>query len=62
MLTTLALAGLLAASAGPARPGPGDPAPAFELLSTSGGTVKLSDFAGKSAVVLAFFPKAFTGG
>ncbi len=40
----------------------GDVAPDFTLPSTSGGTVKLSDFRGKAAVVLAFFPAAFTGG
>jgi peroxiredoxin len=40
----------------------GDNAPDFELPSTQGGKVKLSDFRGKSTVVLAFYPAAFTGG
>jgi peroxiredoxin Q/BCP len=40
----------------------GDTAPDFELTATTGGQVKLSDFRGKSNVVLAFFPAAFTGG
>jgi peroxiredoxin len=40
----------------------GDTAPDFDLPSTAGGRVKLSDFRGKSNVVLAFFPAAFTGG
>jgi peroxiredoxin len=40
----------------------GDAAPDFTLPATTGGTVKLSDFRGKSTVVLAFFPAAFTGG
>jgi peroxiredoxin len=40
----------------------GDMAPDFTLPSTAGKQVKLSDFRGKSAVVLAFFPAAFTGG
>jgi cytochrome oxidase Cu insertion factor (SCO1/SenC/PrrC family) len=40
----------------------GDMAPDFTLPSTAGKPVKLSDFRGKSAVVLAFFPAAFTGG
>ncbi len=40
----------------------GDTAPDFELPATTGGRVKLSDFRGKSNVVLAFFPAAFTGG
>ncbi len=41
----------------------GDTAPDFTLPATpSGKPVKLSDFRGKSPVVLAFFPAAFTGG
>jgi len=40
----------------------GDVAPAFALPGSQGATVKLSDYAGKKEVVLAFFPKAFTGG
>jgi thioredoxin-dependent peroxiredoxin len=39
----------------------GTPAPDFEAQSTSGKTVKLSDFKG-SWVVFYFFPKAFTPG
>jgi peroxiredoxin Q/BCP len=41
---------------------PGDPAPAFSLVGSDGKTYRLSDFNGKQAVVLAWFPKAFTGG
>jgi thioredoxin-dependent peroxiredoxin len=40
----------------------GDPAPDFTLPASDGKTYKLSDFKGKQAVVLAWFPKAFTGG
>jgi cytochrome oxidase Cu insertion factor (SCO1/SenC/PrrC family) len=40
----------------------GDMAPDFNLPSTAGGRVKLSDFRGKNNVVLAFFVLAFTGG
>lgn len=40
----------------------GDLAPDFNLPSTGGGRVKLSDFRGKNNVVLAFFVLAFTGG
>jgi peroxiredoxin len=40
----------------------GDEAPDFTLPDTEGKPVKLSDFRGKKAVVLAFFPAAFTGG
>ncbi len=41
---------------------PGDPAPAFTLPGSDGRTYSLSDFKGKKTVVLAWFPKAFTGG
>ena len=41
---------------------PGDAAPDFSLPGSDGKTYKLSDFKGKQAVVLAWFPKAFTGG
>jgi thioredoxin-dependent peroxiredoxin len=40
----------------------GDKVPDFTLPSTEGGTVHLADLLGKSTVVLAFFPAAFTGG
>jgi peroxiredoxin len=40
----------------------GEAAPDFTLPSTQGGTVHLADYLGKSTVVLAFFPAAFTGG
>jgi mycoredoxin-dependent peroxiredoxin len=41
-------------------PAVGDRAPDFSLASTSGQTVTLSSFRGKSSVLLAFFPLAFT--
>lgn len=40
----------------------GDVAPDFSLPGTDGKTHKLSEYRGKTAVVLAWFPKAFTGG
>jgi peroxiredoxin Q/BCP len=40
----------------------GDDAPPFSLKGSDGKTYSLSDYAGKQAVVLAWFPKAFTGG
>lgn len=40
----------------------GDDAPAFEMQGSDGKTYKSSDFVGKQAVVIAWFPKAFTGG
>lgn len=39
----------------------GDRAPAFALAGSDGKTHRLSDYKGR-AVVLAWFPKAFTGG
>lgn len=40
---------------------PGDQAPAFSLPGSDGKTHSLTDLKGKT-VVLAWFPKAFTGG
>jgi thioredoxin-dependent peroxiredoxin len=40
----------------------GDEAPPFALPGSDGVTHRLADHKGKSAVVLAWFPKAFTGG
>ena len=40
----------------------GDMAPDFSLQGTDGKTHKLSEYRGKTAVVVAWFPKAFTGG
>jgi peroxiredoxin Q/BCP len=48
------------------QPGPelkvGDMAPPFNLQGSDGKSHRLADHKGKSAVVLAWFPKAFTGG
>ncbi len=43
-------------------PAVGKPAPDFSLQGSDGKTHKLSSYKGKQAVVLAWFPKAFTGG
>ena len=40
----------------------GDPAPDFTLPGSDGKTYTLSQFKGDKPVVIAFFPKAFTGG
>jgi len=40
----------------------GDQAPDFELPGSDDTTYRLADFRGKQVVVLAWFPKAFTGG
>ncbi len=40
----------------------GDPAPDFALLGSDGHRYRLSDLRGRDAVVIAWFPKAFTPG
>jgi peroxiredoxin Q/BCP len=40
----------------------GDAAPNFELKGSDGNLYKLSDFEDEKVVVVAWFPKAFTGG
>ena len=40
----------------------GDEAPGFNLTGSDGRAHQLADHRGKRAVVLAWFPKAFTGG
>lgn len=67
MLRRIALLGLgiAAASATLAAAGElkvGDPAPAFAMPGSDGKTHSLADYKGKSGVVLAWFPKAFTPG
>jgi peroxiredoxin Q/BCP len=57
----LLIAGL-GAAASAAELQVGDPAPNFTMVGSDGKTYSLSDFKGKRAVVLAWFPKAFTGG
>lgn len=44
------------------EPAVGDQAPDFELTGSDGIVYKLSDFRGKKPVIVAWFPKAFTGG
>ena len=41
---------------------PGDPAPSFELMGSDGKKHALADHVGREAVVIAWFPKAFTSG
>jgi len=58
MLPAMIMAMLAALAAAIA---PGSKAPAFSLESSSGKKISLDDFKGRTLVV-AFFPKAFTGG
>ena len=65
MFTSLLISAVMAvtpqAAPQPAGPAVGAPAPAFELQGSDGKVHKLSDLKGKT-VVIAWFPKAFTGG
>jgi peroxiredoxin Q/BCP len=59
VLSALAVAAALQAPAVELKEG--DMAPNFSLVGSDGKTHRLSDYKGR-AVVLAWFPKAFTGG
>jgi peroxiredoxin Q/BCP len=56
------MAGFAAGILGAADLKVGDAAPDFSLAGSDGKTYKLSNYKGKQAVVIAWFPKAFTGG
>jgi peroxiredoxin Q/BCP len=58
----LLVVGMVGAIALADDPKVGDKAPEFTLKGSDGKTYALSDFRGKQAVVIAWFPKAFTGG
>ncbi len=64
LLSLIAVVGLFVSSA----PAPaaelaaGDDAPDFSLVGSDGKTYSLADFKDKQAIVVAWFPKAFTGG
>ena len=45
-----------------AAPEIGDPAPDFSMQGSDGNTYSLQQLVGSSGIVIAFFPKAFTGG
>jgi peroxiredoxin Q/BCP len=65
LLCFLTLCGIMVAARGPlsaAELKEGDEAPAFSLKGSDDKTYALDDFKGKKAVVVAWFPKAFTPG
>jgi thioredoxin-dependent peroxiredoxin len=66
LVALFAAVGVFAQTPGQTPPQPtlkvGDMAPDFNLVGTDGKTHKLSSYRGKSAVVVAWFPKAFTSG
>ena len=61
-LVTALAAGVMAQAQSTVELKVGDPAPNFKLQATDGKTYQLSDFKGKKAVVVAWFPKAATRG
>ncbi len=61
VLAVLAIAVAAARQASTVELKEGDMAPNFSLVGSDGKTHKLTDYKGR-AVVLAWFPKAFTGG
>ena len=70
MKTILLIFAALICSIGPSRGEdaavvelkPGDAAPPFTMKGSDGKDHALAEYRGKRAVVLAWFPKAFTGG
>ena len=62
MVALSVLSVMIVAGAAAAELKVGDPAPSFSLKGSDGKTYTLDQFKGKSAVVIAWFPKAFTGG
>jgi peroxiredoxin Q/BCP len=58
----VALVAFAPAPAGAGELASGDPAPPLRLVAADGSEVTLAQFRGKRAVVLAWFPKAFTPG
>jgi peroxiredoxin Q/BCP len=62
LLLSLFPALLFGASPAQAELAVGDPAPDFKLQASDGKEYRLADFRGRQAVVLAWFPRAFTSG
>lgn len=64
LFTSLCVAafGFIGGSVAAAELKVGDSAPNFKLQASDGKTYQLSDFKGKQAIVLAWFPRAYTRG
>lgn len=61
MLMGLFVGGVQMSASG-AEPKVGDEAPQFELKGSDDKVHKLADYVGKQAIVIAWYPKAKTGG
>ncbi len=63
LVVALTLGAFLAMSeSAPAEVSIGDDVPAFEMVGSDGKTYTSEQFKGKKAIVIAWYPKAFTGG
>ena len=64
ILVTLLVTGATLAMSGSADAelAVGDDVPAFEMVGSDGKTYSSADLKGKQAIVIAWYPKAFTGG
>ncbi len=61
-VTIIAVLSVAASCLGATKMTVGKMAPDFELKGSDGKTYKLSSFKDKKAVVIAWYPRAFTGG
>ena len=62
MAGTLMAAMMLALGSAHAEVKVGDKAPKFEMVGSDGKTYTSEQFEGKKVIVIAWYPKAFTGG
>ena len=62
MVTSILIAGIASPAVAQDAPKVGQAAPEFEMKASDGKTYKAKDFQGKQAVIIAWFPRAFTGG
>ena len=62
LVTVASCFSMLTASSFADVPKVGDTAPDFDMQGSDGKTYRAKDFVGKKAVIIAWFPRAFTGG
>ena len=62
MNTVVVASMMFTASIAQAEVSVGDDAPEFKMIGSDGKSYTNADFKGKKAVVIAWYPKAFTGG
>jgi len=62
LVAALCTGALLMSGSAHAEVAVGDDAPEFKMVGSDGKTYTSEQFKGKKAVVIAWYPKAFTGG